>query len=258
MRHWVKGLLLTSTIYVSPVQAIVNFENMDLVSDQSRLGFEAHVGLDIVGKNGNTSTRKTGFDSRLQWFKPQNTEFLVFNYEYGETSDIKVTDKSLVHLRHINYRTDSLSWEAFGQLQNNEFTRLSLRSLVGGGLRFKLGINSDSHSSYLGTGLFRSKETLEQDASATDEGTEYATRANLYLVNKVKLSETASLSNTLFYQPDLDGASDYRLLEQFRFKVKITEQLAIILSLDVSHDSQPPQNIERSDSSYTTGFSYRF
>ena len=257
MKYVIKTVLLTC-LSMQPVWAIVNIENMNLLSDQARQGFDVQLGLDLSGKNGNTSNRKAGFDSRFQSFKETGTHFLVLSYEYGESGDVKDTDKSFMHLRHIGYVTDTLAWEAFAQLESNEFTRLSLRSLVGGGVRYKLGKLSEFHSSYLGAGLFRSRESLDDDLTATDEGSEYATRANLYMVNKVKLTETASLSNTLYYQPDLSQASDYRLLEQFRFKVSITQKLSIIVSLDVSRDSRPPQTIERTDTSYTTGINYRF
>ncbi|MCW8956335.1 MAG: DUF481 domain-containing protein [Gammaproteobacteria bacterium] len=249
---------LLTGLLMQPAHAIVNIENMNLLSEQARQGFEAQLGLDISGKNGNTSNRKAGFDSRFQWFKESHTHFLVLSYEYGESSDVKDTDKSFMHLRHIGYMSDTLAWEAFAQLETNEFTRLSLRSLAGGGVRYKLGKPSASHSLYFGAGLFRSKETLDEDPSVTDEGSDYATRANLYMVNKFKLTDNASLSNTLYYQPDVSDASDYRLLEQFRFKVNVTEKLSVILSLDVSRDSHPPQSIERTDSSYTTGLNYSF
>lgn len=257
MKNFWIAVLLTC-LWIQPVLAIVNIENMSVLTDQERRGFEAQLGLDISGKNGNTSTRKTGFDSRFQWFKENSTHFLVLSYEYGESTDVKDTDKSFMHLRHIAYLSDTLAWEAFAQLETNEFTRLSLRSLAGGGMRYKFDKASDSHSSYLGAGMFRSKETLDELPDTTDEGSDYATRANLYMVNKFKLSENASLSNTLYYQPDVSETSDYRLLEQFRFKVNVTQKLSIILSLDLSRDSRPPQNIERTDSSYTTGFNYRF
>ena len=250
--------VLLACWFLQPVQAIVNIENMNVLSDEVKQGFEAQLGVDISGKNGNTSKQKAGFDSRLQRFKENGTDFFVFSYEYGESSEVKDTEKSFMHLRHITYISQTLAWEAFAQLENNEFTRLSLRSLIGGGLRFKLGMPSKLHSSYFGTGLFRSKETLDEDPGATDEGSDYATRANLYMVNKIQISDNTSLSNTLYYQPDLSEASDYRLLEQLRFKVNINQKLSIVLSLDVSRDSRPPQNIKRTDSSYTTGFNYRF
>ncbi|MFW2372098.1 MAG: DUF481 domain-containing protein [Gammaproteobacteria bacterium] len=251
-------VVLLACLFLQPVQAIENIENMNLLSDQARQGIDVQVGLDISGKNGNTSKQKAGFDSRFQWFKESGTHFLVLSYEYGESSDVKDTDKSFMHLRHIGYVTDTMAWEVFAQLSSDEFTRLSLRALAGGGVRYKLGKPSESHSSYLGAGMFRSRETLEEDLGATDEGSDYASRANLYMVNKFKISESASLLNTLYYQPDLSDASDYRLLDQFRFNVNITQKLSIVISLDVSRDSRPPQNIKPTDSSYATGFNYRF
>jgi putative salt-induced outer membrane protein YdiY len=243
---------------VKPVLAIVNIENMNIQPDSEKTGFDAQVNIDFSGKNGNTQSRNAGLGSRLQWFNTTDTSFIALNYEYGEVSDIKDTDKSFVHIRHIRYLSNHWAWEVFTQMETNEFTRLSLRSLLGTGGRYQIPLVSKQQLSYLGIGLFRSKETLDEVIATTDAGTDYQTRANLYLVYKYKLSDTTHLSNTIYYQPNINNTDDYRLLEQFRFNVAITSKLSLQLSFDVNHDNLPPQNIKTTDSSYTTGLTYQF
>jgi len=245
-------------LYSQSVIAIVNIENMRVESDKQESGFDAKISLDINGKNGNTKKVKAGFGSRFQWYEKDVTRFIVLNYEYGESQGIRDTEKSFFHLRNIWRQSDFLSWEVFTQLESNEFTRLSLRALFGGGVRLNLIDDLEDHAAYLGLGAFRSKEKLDQQIGTTDAGEDYSSRANLYLVYKYKISSHSRLANTFYYQPDIDEASDYRLLEQFSLQIDINKHLAFKLSVDMVHDNRPPQNIKKSDTSYNTGFEYRF
>ena len=62
----------------------------------------------------------------------------------------------------------------------------------------------------------------------------------------------------MFYQPDINDFSDSRLLEQFGLLLDITEKLSLKLSLDISYDSRPPQQIKQTDTSYNVGLEYSF
>lgn len=249
--------LLIAALYADFASAIVNIENMRNTSDDKVEGFESKLSLEVSGNNGNTQKIKAGLGGRAQWYEEDGTRFVVLNYEYGESASIKDTDKTFLHFRNIWYRDKQWAWEMFTQVQNNEFTRLTLRALLGAGFRLRVS-HGDDHNTYLGLGMFRSKEKLELVLPATDAGVTYTNRVNFYLVHKYKISSHSRLVNTLYYQPDIDEVSDYRLFEQFILQLDITEDLSLKVSLDVSHDSLPPQLIRKTDTSYYTGFEYRF
>lgn len=248
------ALLLLHSIQAS---AIVNIENMRIDTTNKIEGMDSTINLDISGDNGNTQKIQAGLGARAQWYAPQGTHFIVFNYEYGESADIKDTDKAFLHGRSINYLSDTQAWEVFTQIESNPFTRLELRALVGAGLRWELS-KSEGVASYAGVGLFRSREELDPESMTTDTDTVYNTRLNTYLVLKYKISPHARLVNTLYYQPDINDSSDYRLLEQLGLQMDITEKLSFKISLDVSHDSMAPQTIRATDTRYRTGFEYNF
>lgn len=245
------------SFYAETAIAIVNIENMRVDSESKTQGFESMLALDISGKNGNTQKVKAGLGARGQWYKEKGTQFIVLNYEYGESSEIKDTDKTFLHYRNIRYQNKELAWEVFSQIENNKFTRLSLRGLLGAGIRWQILKNSEQIS-YLGLGAFRSKEKLEEQAPATDYGVTYNNRINLYLVYKYTISDNSRFVNTLYYQPDISDTKDYRLLEQFGLQVDINGNLSFKVSLDMAHDNRPPQLINKTDTSYNTGFEYRF
>ena len=258
-------LVVCIVLFSSQASAIVNIENMRIDSDDKTEGFDGKLALDVSGKNGNTQNSKAGLGGRAQWYAENGTRFAVLNYEYGESSDTKDTDKTFLHFRNIGYLADESSgeysrefaWEAFAQLESNEFTRLSLRALLGGGVRWRMLHNAEQ-TAYLGLGAFRAKEKLEPSLLATDAGVSYNNRVNLYLVYKYIIADHARLVNTLYYQPDIDETSDYRLFDQAGLLVDITDNLSLKLSVDVTRDSRPPQLIKKTDTSYNSGLEYRF
>ena len=147
--------------------------------------------------------------------------------------------------------------ELFSQFEQNEFTRLSYRALLGSGLRFSI-FKSPHHRAYLGAGAFYSKERIEFISGLTDDGVEKFTRANFYFLSKYKITPTLSFSNGIYYQPRISEFSDYRALLESKFDIKLTKNLSFRLSLDISHDSNPSQTIKSTDISYMSGLKYKF
>ena len=194
---------------------------------------------------------------RVQWYEKEATRFIVVNFEYGESADVKDTNKTFVHLRNIQYQSKDFAWELFVQITEDEFTRLDSRMLLGGGVRLNL-LNSGDQSIDLGLGVFREREKLGFVPLTTDAGVAYNNRMSLYLVYKSTLSSHSRLSSTLYYQPDISEISDYRLFEQFALQLDITESFSFNLSVDIAHDSQPAQLIKGTDTTYNTGFEYNF
>lgn len=257
MLHIEVFLFFIFVVYSSSAAAIVNIENIRVSGEDKTEGFDGKINLDISGKSGNTQKIKAGLGGRIQWYKKTGTRFVVLNYEYGESSDIKDTDKTFLHFRNIGYQNKEWAWEIFAQFESNEFTRLSLRTLLGGGFRWRI-LHDKGQTAYLGLGVFRAKEKLESSVLVTDEGISYNSRLNLYAVYKYTISDHSRFLNTIYYQPDMSDMEDYRLLEQFSLQLDITDNLSFKVSVDVAHDNRPPQLIKQTDTSYNTGFEYKF
>jgi len=64
--------------------------------------------------------------------------------------------------------------------------------------------------------------------------------------------------STTYYQPAVDDFGDYRLLEDAALSVKMTDSLSLKVSLNLAHDSQPPQDVKKTDTTYSTGIEYSF
>jgi len=251
-----RALFALSCILSFPVSAIVNLESLHF--DKQKTGFGGIVNLSISGSSGNTENNRTKVDAGLHLTDNQTNDYLLMSYEYGESFGQTNTDKSFIHLRHIKKTKSFADWEVFSQAERNTFSRLSLRWLLGAGARFQLNKGKPDQTLIVGLGGFYSIEELDKRSGLTDDGTETLWRANSYVLFRYKINDTVRFTNTVYYQPRFSDAQDYRLLEQATLTVNLSDQLDLTLSLDISHDSQPPQLVEKTDISYLTGITYRF
>jgi hypothetical protein len=250
MTNIFKVLCFSLLFISSQAFAIINVESMRVQKKSD--GFSGELQLDSDLASGNTNSQHVSFGNRLQWDYGNKTNFIITSYSYGESSGVRDTNKGFIHLRHVEHMNQKWAWESFGQMEQNEFTRLAYRGLIGGGVRRTLKQDDDKSGLYLGLGGFYSTERLD-DNSITN-----LVRANIYFVIKHTLNDTNRFMSTTYYQPTIDNPDDFRALEQFTYAISITKKLDLQLSLDIAHDSQPPSGVEPTDTSFHTGIKYNF
>ena len=253
----VRGILTTLLLgWMASAHAIVNIEALHTGEPQP--GYSGTVNVSVDGQSGNTDKLSVNAGARLQWHGGAVTNFAILRYNYGQTSGVEDTNKLFSHARHIHQISDKTAYEGFIQAERNVFARLTFRGLIGGGLRLKLAEIPDIKSLHLGIGGFFSRETLEKRAGTTDAGSKNTWRVNTYLNYVQQLNGSVRVLSTTYYQPAIDDFSDYRLLEDATLSVKMTDSLSLNVSLDLAHDSQPPQSVKNTDTIYSTGIEYRF
>ena len=246
-----KSLLLLLLVFSFPVNAIVNIDKINVTDeDQTTQG---EISFDLSGASGNTDTQATSLGGRLQW-NNQSTQFVVLKYDYAKSSGIKNTDKTFLHYRYINNAKNTSTWESFLQVQDDEFKKLKLRTLVGAGYRLNLLTKSKQSQSRVGVGLFYSRE--EQDDSFLT--IEELVRANIYFTYHLKVNNTVNFLSTTYYQPDIDSFADYRALEQLSFEFNLSKDLLYFVTIDIAYDNEPVIGLEKADTSYKSGITYRF
>jgi len=244
--------LLSAVLFVfsSSVLAIVNIEKINIENDEQPV--QGEVGLDFSGSSGNSDTQAVALAGRVQW-NNESTQFIVLKYDYAESADVLSADKTFIHYRNILSSKGRRSPELFLQLQNDEFKLLKLRTLIGAGYRFKLA-NTKNGYSRLGAGLFYSEEEYNDAINSIEE----VTRLNLYFTYQLKINNTTNFVTTTYYQPDIENTSDYRVLEQAGFEFKLSDDLLYFLTVDISYDNDPVEDIDKDDTSYKSGIKYRF
>lgn len=235
--------------------AIVSMEDVHLGKPPA--GFTGSVDLNLIAESGNTQQKGAAAGVKLQWSQDKVTDFILMNYEYGEASGLKNKNKGFAHYRHIYQRNAQLAIEGFSQASSDEFTNLTLRTLLGGGVRLKLAESSDKKAFLLGLGAFYEYEKIDTQYPDEDE-TEDTIRANTYLVIKYHFNDYVSLVNSTYYQPSLSYFSDFRLIEDLSLISRLNGSLSLKVGIDIDHDSEPPRDIEKTDTSLKLGISVNF
>ncbi|MDX8411343.1 MAG: DUF481 domain-containing protein [Mariprofundaceae bacterium] len=235
--------------------AIVNVGSAQFGEVAEGLSVSVDIGLD--GTSGNTD--KFGFKAggRLQWHRQSHTDLAMFSYRYGKSRGRADANKSFAHVRHMQHISSFTTVEGFGQAEKNEFSRLSFRGLIGIGLRRAL-LAEAKRGIYLGLGGMYEDEELEPRSGAADALHSQLWRGNLYLILKRQFNEQIRVVSSTYYQPRLNDWGDARLLEKAALLVKLNDSLDLKLSLEVQHDSRPPQLVEKTDISYSTGLELHY
>jgi len=235
--------------------AIVNVSQS--VTDSKVDGVEHILHISGDGAQGNTEKNTVKADVLSQWKHGEHTEFLLIEYAYGKSKGVTNTDRTFAHLRHRTQLDDFWAVEGFVQKGRDAFTRLSDRTLLGGGSRLSVIEEEGKRGLYMGLGAFYERERLSKAVGTTDIESKLW-RGNVYVIYKQQINEQVQISSTTYYQPALSQSRDYRLLEQAALHVAMFSNVQLKISLDYSYDSKPPQTIRQNDLLYSTGLEIKF
>lgn len=266
----------------APAAAQVNTEKMRVGADEP--GWSGALDLNAALQRGNRERDILGAGLRLQYAwpsedaageaesaaagerpqsdaaaaEPANVVFLTSNYSFTRLNDSRYINNALTHVRFIRRRGARTSFEAFGQHQFNEFTRLERRLLFGGGGRFAL-LRAERAEMFLGAGYMLERETLDLAADLPDaRRSEHHRSTNYLTVRYNSADDRLRLVQTLYAQPRLDRPEDFRLLSETSFEIRIVRRLALTINLNVAHDSEPPTGVEETDTVLSNSLRYSF
>ena len=259
----------------APADAQLNTEKMRVGANEP--GWGGTFDLNASLQQGNTEREIFGGGVRLQYAWPRleadaageaepngdetqgpaNVIFLVSNYSFSRANDNRYVNNAQGHLRFIRQHSPRISFEVFGQYQFNEFIRLEDRFLAGGG-RFAL-VQAERTEVFAGIGYMLEQETLDLPA-ALPAGTssEHHRSTNYLTVRFNSEDERLRLVQTLYAQPRFDRLQDFRLLSETSFEIQLFRQLALAISLNVAHDSEPPTGIKETDVVLSNSLRYSF
>lgn len=237
--------------------AISNIENERLAPPAE--GLSGQVELSIQGKSGNSDTEDNSIAGKLLFKRTQNQWLAMIAQEYGESNGTKSKDNQFAHLRWTHELTSTVASELFTQYQDDDFTRLTSRVLIGGGARFNLLSSAENLTLAIGAGSFHVSESYKLNTLNTSD--DYW-RANTYISYKHALNQQLSFVTTGYYQPRINEAADTLVLLNANVLVKMTDKLKVKLSYSVKHDSKPPEDegldIEQTDREHKVSVIYHF
>jgi Protein of unknown function, DUF481 len=173
----------------------------------------------------------------------KNQKHLVLslsNYNLTKAGSKDLVNSAFQHLRY-NYKLKrAISWEAYGQIQNNQVQKMRLRTLAGTGLRFRLLKSKNGENRvYFGTSIFYEKNLYE------DGSLRYFTRLSNYLSMVYRPNKSIAFQNTSYFQPAIDQKNSLRWSSETDIIIKITSKLSFNCSFNINQDNTLPIDIPR-------------
>ena len=247
-----KLTLLLTIVLTQQLFALISIVPVEI---GTKPGYSGNIAASLETKRGNTEKDNYKLAARINY--DSNEEFVTWGEisgEYGESNNVKDTNKLYLHLRHIHALSDdSIRAEAFAQVQDNEFKLIKRRLLGGAGVRFRVFENGGNGKGYLGIGGF-----FEQIKYTSIDPNEDNTRVNIYLAYTSKLGDDSTVSYNLYYQPNTQELSDYITSQTLALKLHIYKSLFLKFELAYDSDSQAPLGVQKYDFTQTSSFVFNF
>lgn len=254
-------VLLGSVLLTSPAWAISNIASRNAGLPEQGLSGLLLVGLS--GKTGNQKEQDYQGSAKVTWRKSDDVFLGIAERNYGTTQQLKDTDDAFLHSRWTHILTPAWGTEAFAQWEENEFSNLTSRILLGGGARYLLPKEDDAVSLSVGFGGFREREKLDL---GTYQELNQVWRINSFYAYQHQLNPQVLVSSTAYFQPKVDDWEDIRVLFNLALTVKLTQTLDLQMAYKATHDSEPAQNLDavpvidnyKTNTEYSTSLVYNF
>jgi hypothetical protein len=177
--------------------------------------------------------------------------FLKVQGDYARFSGKTTLTKAFAHARYNARVLPFLFLEAFAQIEEDAFQRLSLRQLDGLGLRFAI-LNRAPVRIHYGTAWMLDYERLDGAYVFGGGPAWFAQRWSNYVATSWKMNARARLSEAFYLQPRFNGPSDFRLLNDAAFVIDIDKRFSAKVECLVHYNSTPPFRVLSTDVDTTT------
>lgn len=254
MRHHLRivffSLALTVIAQLSFSQAIVNTEK---ISGDEKEKFHLGIELSIKGERGNTNVFELDENFSVGYRVGNNWLRLIGGNRLLSQKDADLINYAFIQIRYNYFFSQRVRTFHFFQLQSNKAILLKSRRLVGSGLRFSI-FRSDSFIFDIGAGLMYEEEFLNEEfLLITEPSVTKLVRLTNILVLKYQLNDRLTFVNINYSQPSLKKLSDFRVLDELNFLVKLAKNFEIDLALKWRLDNDPPAFLKKNDLNFQIG-----
>jgi hypothetical protein len=240
--------------FASSAIAITNIESERL--NNSTEGTSGSISLALDGRIGESDKLALGTSIKLIKYYENDELMTIISRDYAEVDDVVNTDESFIHLRYLHKYSNNWGQELFTQYQENRFSFLAKRSLIGAGTRYTLTQDEDRQSAnHFGMGLFYEDEGYINSINVADEHT---IRFNIYWALKKNLANNIKYTSTLYLQPKISRLTDQKGIWQNAVTISVTSTINLSFSWDIEHDTATPTNNNNTETSYDSVLIYNF
>lgn len=254
-RPWRLLIIALALATLLPVEARAQI-NIERLRTQDE-GLSASADVAFAFRSGNSDLFDVSVGGQVNHRNDKRFILGIARVRYGESNGTTYNSSAFAHLRLTQWFGTLGAGELFGQLENDRFTLLQLRSLIGSGIRLRLA-ETGQVSAFLGSAAMYEIEDLDADKVTVHPSRSRVVRWSNYLSFSWKISESASFSTTVYAQPQVDAFSDVRLLQDAALNFDITESVSFRVVFRQRFDNRPPDDIERHDAFVENGIRVRF
>jgi hypothetical protein len=234
---------LTAPVGLS-AQTILNTERFQL---QAVDGRHAKIDLSLSGREGNRSLWVADASGIVGTQQGKGWLRLIFGGNYLVSEDASLLDQRFAQLRFSYQFSGATQSFHFVQAQRNETLKLRQRWLVGSGAQ-RTFLSSEKGSVSLGTGLMMEWESLDPEAVAPGDPSEFRRLriANLGVARYTFESGVAVL-NVFYLQPSVRELDALRILNDFGVELPVSEWMRVTTTGSWRRDTRPPGTLARDD-----------
>lgn len=230
---------------------LVNIEAKRMQTDSVRFALNGDFSFNHTNNDGNQVNQiDASLTTQLKSKDLRKIYFFLGNYRLIDSGEENLQNAWFLHGR-FNYKfkqLPALRFESFIQGQYNQLLVVEQRNLLGAGLRLKW-MDKEGFSGYAGNSYMYEVEFSER-AGTTDYNHRNSTYLTLsYTTESLKFSVT----NTVYFQPLYRNLSDYRILEQFRLDIPLSNWLKVFTLYNYYFDSKTPLNTREYTSNLNFG-----
>lgn len=241
--------LFTSTVSVCQV---INIESLRKPTDSKR--FLGSINLDVEVTKDVNKIFDLSSDLSLQYSFKKNTLLFLNIFEFNKTNGIRLTNKSVQHLRY-NYRfNQKKSFESFIQFQKDQASLINYRALVGLGMRFRI-YQTEKNNFYLGTLLMYEQEN---SVGILGDVIEKNMRGDLYFSFSLHPKKIIAITSTTYYQPKIAVLKDFRISNETSLILSLFKNIDLTTTFSYQFDTFPVFGIPKDQYKLENGIVVRF
>jgi putative salt-induced outer membrane protein YdiY len=213
----------------------------------------ADVGFALTRGNSTTTNFALGMAISRETLRDKTSLYAASVYNRESTSGISRTTANTFRFGARYDRNLNRDWFGYGftDLEHNGLQDLNLRWVLGGGIGYHAINNERTKLDLLG-GLDMSREFFEGN-----DNDRTSLEAQLGQTLNHKLTSRFSLTEQLFFFPNLSNGGEYRINFDAGLVADITKRIGWQLTLSDRYLSNPPGGAKQNDLLLTTGLKVR-
>lgn len=201
---------------------------------------------------GNSEVTIVSGGGFVQWQSTRDRVRLLLAGRQVTDDGDELAESALAHIRHNHHLVAQLHSVLFVQRQTNPFQRLHARTLLGVGVRDDI-IDRDGLNAAIGvTHMVEIEEIDGIEGSDTDQ------RGSFFVTAEGLVTDAVSVDVSSFYQPLWNDFSNSRVFVNGAVRVAIGAGFEFRTAVDVVHDAEPPDGVEKTDWTIASGVGVTF